>query len=298
MDNIGIIISITLMYATPLILAALGGIISELSGVTNIGIEGMMVIGAFAGAAAGYFSGNPWLGFLCAAGAGGLLALMHAIACVKFNANQIISGVALNLIGLGLSLFLSRIFFDGATQTLPVPNKLPKITLGGGISLDSTVVIALCLVAFVWIYLYRTRGGLRLRAIGEHPAAADTLGINVYLFRYLAVVASGLLAGMGGVAMSLAVVSSFTPIVISGHGYIALAAVIFGRWNPIGSSLACILFGFAQALVVILGGGEIAIPSQILAMLPYILTIAVLMLLKGKTAAPRASGVPYIKGSR
>ncbi|MEG0257578.1 MAG: ABC transporter permease [Christensenella sp.] len=298
MDNIGIIISITLMYATPLILAALGGIISELSGVTNIGIEGMMVIGAFAGATVGYFTGNPWIGFVCAALAGGLLALMHAVACIKFNANQIISGVALNLIGLGLSLFLSRIFFDGATQTLPVPNKLPRFTFGNGLGIDSTVVIALCFIVAAWFYLYRTRGGLRLRAIGEHPAAADTLGIHVYKIRYLAVMTSGLLAGLGGAAMSLAVVSSFSPTVISGHGYIALAAVIFGRWNPIGSSLACILFGFAQALVVVLGGGDIAIPSQVLAMLPYVLTIVVLMLLRGKTAAPRASGAPYIKGSR
>ncbi|MEG1753841.1 MAG: ABC transporter permease [Christensenella sp.] len=248
MDNIGIIISITLMYATPLILAALGGIISELSGVTNIGIEGMMVIGAFAGATVGYFTGNPWIGFVCAALAGGLLALMHAVACIKFNANQIISGVALNLIGLGLSLFLSRIFFDGATQTLPVPNKLPRFTFGNGLGIDSTVVIALCFIVAAWFYLYRTRGGLRLRAIGEHPAAADTLGIHVYKIRYLAVMTSGLLAGLGGAAMSLAVVSSFSPTVISGHGFIALAAVIFGKWSPQGAMRACLLFGFAQAM--------------------------------------------------
>ncbi len=299
MSSIGIAISITLMYATPLILAALGGIISERSGVTNIGIEGMMTIGAFTGAAVGYYSANPWIGFLCAALAGGLLASLHAIACIKFNANQIISGVALNLIGLGASLFLCRLLFDGVTQTLPVPEKLPKLVdNGAGFSLDATVLVALILVIAVWFFLYRTRGGLRLMAVGEHPAAADTLGVNVFKVRYMAVIVSGLFAGLGGAARTLAVVSSFSPIVISGHGYIALAAVIFGRWHPVGASLACVLFGFAQSLVVLLGGGSISVPSQILAMLPYIMTIAILMFMRGKTAAPKASGIPYIKGMR
>ncbi|MDL2236480.1 ABC transporter permease [Christensenellaceae bacterium OttesenSCG-928-K19] len=300
MDNIGIVFSITLMYATPLIFAALGGIISERSGVTNIGIEGMMTIGAFAGAAVGYFTANPWIGFACAAAAGGALSALHAIACVKFHANQIISGVALNLIGLGVSLFLSRLLFDGVTQTLPVPNKLPKLVENGpgGLNLDSTVLVVLIFIIGVWFFLYKSRGGLRLIAVGEHPAAADTLGVNVFRVRFLAVIVSGLFAGMGGAARTLAVVSSFSPIVISGHGYIALAAVIFGRWNPVGASLACLLFGFAQSLVVVLGGGDIAIPSQILAMLPYILTIVVLVLLRGKTNAPKASGIPYIKGQR
>lgn len=298
-------ISITFMYAAPLILAALGGVISERAGVVNIGIEGMMVMGAFMGAAVGYYSQNPWLGFVCAGLAGAVLALLHAIASITFRANQTVSGIALNFIGPGLSLFLCRLLFDGATMTKPVPNKIPKIlswtggstenALFNAANLDATVLLAFLLAALIWFILYKTKWGLRIRAVGEHPAAADTLGVNVYLIRYGAVVASGLLAGFGGAARSLAVVSNFTPTVISGHGFIALAAVIFGKWTPQGAVGACLLFGFAQALVVILGGGALAIPSQILSMLPYLMTIAVLILFVGRSAAPRASGVPYEK---
>ncbi len=304
-DSILLSISITFMYAAPLILAALGGVISERAGVVNIGIEGMMVMGAFMGAAVGYYSQNPWLGFVCAGLAGGVLALLHAVASITFRANQTVSGIALNFIGPGLSLFLCRLLFDGATMTKPVPNKIPKIlswtggstenALFNAANLDATVLLAFLLAAAIWFVLYKTKWGLRIRAVGEHPAAADTLGVNVYLIRYGAVVVSGLFAGFGGAARSLAVVSNFTPTVISGHGFIALAAVIFGKWTPQGAVGACLLFGFAQALVVILGGGALAIPSQILSMLPYLMTIAVLILFVGRSAAPRASGVPYEK---
>lgn len=301
-------INITLMYSAPLIFTSLGGVLSERSGVVNIGLEGMMVIGAFTGAAVGYFSHNPWFGFLAAGLAGGFLALFHAIACVSFRANQTISGVALNFIGLGVALFLSRLFFDGATMTKPVPNKMPKAftwLLGDtenqilrNLNVDITVVIALGIAALLWFILYKTKWGLRIRAVGEHPAAADTLGINVYRIRYIAVILSGVLAGFGGAAQSLAVVSIFSPTVISGHGFIALAAVIFGKWTPQGSVLACLLFGFAQALVVLLGGGTVNVPPQLLSMLPYVLTILVLVLFVGRSAAPKASGTPYEKGVR
>lgn len=296
------------MYSAPLIFTSLGGVLSERSGVVNIGLEGMMVIGAFTGAAVGYFSHNPWFGFLAAGLAGGFLALFHAIACVSFRANQTISGVALNFIGLGVALFLSRLFFDGATMTKPVPNKMPKAftwLLGDtenqilrNLNVDITVVIALGIAALLWFILYKTKWGLRIRAVGEHPAAADTLGINVYRIRYIAVILSGVLAGFGGAAQSLAVVSIFSPTVISGHGFIALAAVIFGKWTPQGSVLACLLFGFAQALVVLLGGGTVNVPPQLLSMLPYVLTILVLVLFVGRSAAPKASGTPYEKGVR
>ncbi len=305
LNSILIAIGITLMYSAPLVFAAIGGVISERSGVTNIGIEGMMSIGAFTGAAVGYYTVNPWLGLLCGGIAGGLLALLHAVASVTFRADQTVSGIAINLIGPGVSLFLSRLFFEGATMTKPVPNKLPKLfsILGiensslGSLNVDITAVLALLLVVIVWFIMYKTKWGLRMRALGEHPAAVDTLGVSVYRSRYLCVIISGILAGIGGASFTLAIISQFTPTAISGQGFIALAAVIFGKWRPFGAYWACLLFGFAQALVVTLGEKAV-VPSDILAMLPYILTILVLIVFVGRSSAPKASGKPYEKGAR
>lgn len=293
------------MYSAPLIFAALGGVVSERSGVINIGIEGMMTVGAFTGAAVGYYSGSAWFGFFAAGISGGVIALLHAIASVTFKADQTISGIAINLLGSGFSLFLCRLLFDGATMTKPVNSKLPKIfgedvsnSLLQNLNVDVTVILAIILTVVIWFVLYKTKWGLRICAVGEHPAAADTLGISVTKIRYLCVIISGILAGFGGASMTLAIIAQFTPTAISGQGYIALAAVIFGKWKPHGAYGACLLFGFAQALTVILGGGSFAIPSQILAMLPYILTIVVLILFVGKSVAPKADGVPYEKGAR
>lgn len=307
LNNILLAINITLMYSAPLILSALGGVITQRSGVDNIGIEGMMTFGAFAAAAVGYFTSNPWLGFLAGGLAGAALAVFHAVAAIHLQANQTISGVAMNFIGPGLALFLSRMFFEGATQTKPVPNKLPKILsmLGldtsnltiNAINIDITVPIAFLLVLIMWFFLYKTKWGLRVLACGEHPAAADSLGVNIYVVRYVCTILSGLFAGFGGAAMTLAVVANFSPTAISGHGFIALAAVIFGKWSPQGALRACLLFGFAQALVVMLGGMDY-IPSQLLAMLPYVLTIIVLVLFVGRSEAPKANGTPYRKGER
>lgn len=305
LNSILLLVGITLMYSAPLIFGALGGVVSERSGVVNIGIEGMMTVGAFAGAAVGFYSDNPWLGFLAAGISGGIMALLHGIASVTFKADQTISGIAINLLGAGFSLFLCRLLFDGATMTKPVNNKLPKIfgenvsnSLLQNLNVDITVVLALIFTVVIWFVLYKTKWGLRIRAVGEHPAAADTLGINVTKTRYLCVIISGILAGFGGASMTLAIISQFTPTSISGQGFIALAAVIFGKWTPHGTYGACLLFGFAQALTVILGGGSFAIPSQILAMLPYVLTIVVLILFVGKSVAPKEDGVPYEKGAR
>ncbi len=306
LSNILIAISITLMYSTPLALAAMGGVISERSGVVNIGIEGMMSIGALSGAAVGYFSGNPWLGLLFAGIAGGLMSLFHAVASITFRADQTVSGIALNLIGPGLALYLSRHFFGGATLTLPVPKKLPKIfdsqhlqgTAFSNFNLDVTVILAAIVVTLTWFLLYKTKWGLRIRAMGEHPQAVDTLGVSVYKTRYFCVILSGILAGLGGGTMTLAIISQFTPTAISGQGFIALAAVIFGKWRPFGAYAACLLFGFSQALVVMLGGGNLSVPSTLLAMIPYVLTIVMLILFVGRSSAPKASGVPYEKGAR
>lgn len=304
LNEIGFIIGISLMYASPLIYTALGGVISENSGVINIGLEGMMTVGAFVGATVGYFTGSPWIAFLAGGAASGLLALIHAIASITFGADQIVSGIAINFLGPGISLFLSRLFFNGATMTKPVANKIARPLNGifeRNSFLDlvlnqySTVYLAFILVGVIWFMLYKTKLGLRIRSVGEHPKAADTLGVNVYRIRYFAVVLSGVLAGFGGASMSLAVVSSFRPTLISGQGFIALAAMIFGNWKPQGAMWACLLFGAAQGFVIYLGGTSIEISSQILAMVPYIMTLVVLVLFVGRSKGPSANGDPYIK---
>ena len=303
-NTITLLLGVTLLYSTPMIFGALGGVLSERSGVINIGIEGMMTFGAFAGAAAGYYSGNPWIGVLCAALAGGVLALLHAVAAITCQADQTISGVAINLLGPALAVFFCRLAFDGSTMSYPVANKLPKIFGSGAegiwanLNVDVMVVVALLFAVAMWFVLYRTKWGMRILAVGENPAAADTLGINVYKTRYACVILSGILAGIGGATVTLGIVAQFTQTSIAGQGFIALAAVIFGKWKPMGAYRACLIFGFPQALTVVLGGGAIAVPTEILAMLPYVLTIVILILFVGKSVAPKADGVPYVKGRR
>ena len=304
MNTITLLLGVTLLYSTPMVFGALGGVLSERSGVVNIGIEGMMTFGAFAGAAAGYYSGNPWVGVLCAAAAGGILALLHAVAAISCQADQTISGVAINLLGPALAVFFCRQAFDGATMSYPVENKLPKM-MGSGVegmmanlNVDVMVLVALLFAVTMWFVLYRTKWGLRVLAVGENPAAADTLGINVYKTRYACVILSGILAGIGGAPVTLGIVAQFTQTSIAGQGFIALAAVIFGKWKPLGAYKACLIFGFSQALTVVLGGGALAVPTEILAMLPYVLTIIILILFIGKSVAPKADGVPYVKGKR
>lgn len=304
MNTITLLLGVTLLYSTPMVFGALGGVLSERSGVVNIGIEGMMTFGAFAGAAAGYYSGNPWVGVLCAAAAGGILALLHAVAAISCQADQTISGVAINLLGPALAVFFCRQAFDGATMSYPVENKLPKM-MGSGVegmmanlNVDVMVLVVLLFAVAMWFVLYRTKWGLRVLAVGENPAAADTLGINVYKIRYACVILSGILAGIGGATVTLGIVAQFTQTSIAGQGFIALAAVIFGKWKPLGAYKACLIFGFSQALTVVLGGGALAVPTEILAMLPYVLTIIILILFIGKSVAPKADGVPYVKGKR
>ena len=304
MNTITLLLGVTLLYSTPMVFGALGGVLSERSGVVNIGIEGMMTFGAFAGAAAGYYSGSPWIGVLCAALAGGILALLHAVAAITCQADQTISGVAINLLGPALAVFFCRLAFDGATMSYPVANKLPKIFGSGAegiwanLNVDIMVIVALLFAVAMWFVLYRTKWGMRILAVGENPAAADTLGINVNKTRYICVILSGILAGIGGATVTLGIVAQFTQTSVAGQGFIALAAVIFGKWKPLGAYRACLIFGFSQALTVVLGGGAVAVPTEILAMLPYVLTIVILILFIGKSVAPKADGVPYVKGRR
>jgi len=306
LSSLGFIIGTTLMYSTPLLFTSLGGVVSENSGVVNIGLEGMMTFGAFMAATVGYFTGNPWLGFLSGGLGAGFLGLLHAIACVSFGASQVVSGIAINFLGPGLALFLSRKFFDGATMTytLSIEMKMPKYfnhILPEGtfirqvLNQDITVFMVFSLVFVIWFVLYRTRLGLRIRAVGEHPKAADTLGVNVYRIRYLCVIFSGVFAGFGGAAMSIAVASNFFQTLISGQGFIALAAMIFGKWKPQGAMIACLIFGAAQAMVIFIGGTALRVPNEFLSMMPYVLTLVILMGFVGKAVAPAADGIPYIK---
>ena len=306
-NSLGFIIGTTLMYSAPLIYTSLGGVLSESSGVINLGLEGMMTIGAFAGAAAAYFTGNPWLAFLIAGICGGLFALIHAVISITFCGNQTISGVAINFLAPALALFLCRKFFSGGAMTPPIDlsEKLPKLFSGvfpDGTFLnyvltqDAGVYFSFILVFILWFVMYKTRFGLRVRAIGEHPRAADTLGISVAKYRYICVILSGFLAGLGGASVSIGVSSLWFNSTICGQGYIAMAAMIFGKWKPQGAMAASLVFGLATAAVVFFGGGDGLIPANFLSMLPYVATIIILILFVGKSNAPKANGVPYKKG--
>lgn len=233
--NLGLIINATLIATPPLLFAALGSCFSENSGVVNIGIEGMMTIGAFIGAVVALFTGNPWIGFLCGGLAGAAFGLIHAIACVSFGADQTISGTAINFLAPGLAIFLCKAMFDNSSDTAPldVTSKLPRMFenvfpvgsfWNNVLNAYSAAYLSFIVVAIVWFIFYKTRFGMRLRAVGEHPKACDTLGINVYRIRYIAVITSGFLAGLGGAYVTLATVNQFRPNVIVGQGFIAIAA--------------------------------------------------------------------------
>lgn len=289
--------------ATPLIFAALGGIFSERSGVVNIALEGMMLIGAFTAMFVTYHTGLPWVGVLGAIAAGALIGLLHAVFCIRYRANQVVTGTAINIFAGGLTVFLLRYFFGAAGTspsvntiadiTIPVLNRIPWI--GRVIGRQNPLVyLALIAVVVVHIILYKTPWGLRLRAVGEHPRAADTVGVNVFRMRYLAVIISGSLAGLGGTYLSIAHLSRFSEGMTAGRGFIALAAVIFGKWTPFGALGACLFFGYADALQMRLQ--DVGIPTQFMNMLPYILTIVALVGFVGKAVGPKASGQPYIKG--
>lgn len=304
MIDLAFIIGTALMYATPLIFGSLGGVTSERSGVINIGIEGLMTFGAFMGSLLAVKTGNIWWAFFGASLSTTLLVLLHALASIEFRANQVISGMSLNFIGPGLALYMCRYFFDGASITPPLnlENKIPK--LSDTKLLDNqifdlvfnqylSVYVAILAVIFITYLLLKTPFGLHLRATGEHPKAIKTQGLNPKFYQYVGVLSSGFLAGLGGASMSLAMVSNFRPTLISGHGFIALAALIFGKWHPIGATLACLFFGLAQALVVYFGGFEnFVISSQLLALLPYLMTIIILVGFIGKAESPKALGTP------
>lgn len=301
MDNLGYLFSFdmllsTLRLAIPLALAAIGGTICERSGIINLGIEGMMLMGAFGGVLGTHLFGNPWLGTLFAILVGGVFGLLHAVLCIRFRTNQSVSGVGINIFATGLTVVLARVVWntDGISGTVeqvplvsvPILKDIPGI---GRLFTEQSpyLYITVLIVAVAWYAMYRTKAGLRLRAIGDHPQAVSTVGVNVKLYRYVAVIICGMLCGLAGAYLSIVQNNLFVNNMVAGRGFMALAANIFGGWNPVGSFLASLVFAFAQAIRINL---SINIPDQFLQMLPYILTLLVLIGVGRKVKGPEAAG--------
>jgi general nucleoside transport system permease protein len=307
----------TVRLATPLLLACLAGLFSERAGIFDIGLEGKMLMAAMLSAAVAYVSGSVWLGLLAGIGASLLLAALHGLASITFRGNQLISGVAINFLAAGLSVLIAQDWFyqGGRTPSLTGGARFEPITLPFADALAGVPVVgpiyqqlisghtlpvylAFLCVPLTWWVLYRTRFGLRLRAVGENPAAVDTAGISVVGLRYAAVMICGLLCGIAGAYLATALQAGFIKDMTAGRGYIALAALIFAKWRPWYALGACLLFGFLQAIAlrfqsIDLGG--ITIPVQVMDALPYILTVVILAGFVGRAIPPRAGGEPYVK---
>jgi general nucleoside transport system permease protein len=283
--------------ATPLILAALGGMFSERSGIINIALEGLMLAGAFTAAAATYELSNPYLGLLCGMAAGAFVALIYAIAVIEFEANQVVAGTAINFLMLGLPQLLSGAIYDSSGSTPQIDKQFLLPEFFNSISIAS--IFAFLLVPLCWYVLYKTPFGLRLRAVGENPAAADAAGVNVIRLRYVAVILSGVLAAAGGAYLSIGQSSLFTRGMTAGRGFIALAALILAKWKPVPVLFACLFFGLTEALTIPLANYKLAsgenIPVQFVQIIPYVLTIIVLAGFIGLSRAPKALGIPYSK---
>lgn len=310
------IIPVTIAYAAPLIFTAIGGVFSERSGVVNIGLEGLMVMGAFIGILFSLLYGDtfgawtPWIALLVAMIVSALFSVLHAVASISFRADQVVSGVAINMLGIAIALFSVKMIF-GKGQTDLIQTKIPRIdipilkdipVIGPMLfkSVYGSSILAIIIAILAWFVIYKTPFGLRLRSVGEHPMAADTMGINVTRTRYIAVIISGALAGIGGAVYAITTTNDFGHATINGQGFMALAAMIFGKWHPIGAMGAALFFGFAQALAI--SASKIPyiqdIPTVYLHILPYVLTIFALAGFIGRANAPKANGKPYIKGER
>jgi ABC-type uncharacterized transport system permease subunit len=307
------LIAAMLRFAVPLAFGAIGGVLNERAGVVNIGIEGMMLTGAFFGIWAAAWSGSWVIGVLMAMVFGGALALVHAFFSIHLRADQIVVGFAINFLALGLTGYLFRSIY-GTQGTPSDVDRIPDIHLPldwlrevgiwklqvgvliddvfGQLNLMIWVMFAVLILA--WIMLFKTPIGLRLRSVGEHPRAAETVGISVYGIRYAAVIASGMLAALGGAYLSIGFTGSFNENMTSGRGFIALAAVILGKWNPVGAFMACLLFGFGYALSIPLQR-EADVSANLVSTLPYVLTLIALVGVIGRSIPPAAVGRPYSK---
>jgi len=302
--NLAGMLRLSLLQAIPLTLGALSGIMCERSGVVNIGIEGMMLIGALTGTLLASASGSIWIGLVSALIAGGLIGYIHALLSIKYKVDQIISGMFINIFATGITSFIAAKFLvefpelnqPGTFQVIKIP-LLSRIPIIGGILFQQNLLVyaTFVLLFVVHIGLYQTKWGLRMRMVGEHPRAAETLGVDVYRTRYIAVTLGGILAGMGGAYLTLGSVGRFDRLMTAGRGFIGLASMIFGNWNPFGAFGASFIFGFATSLQGKLAILNVPIPSQFLLMAPYVATMIVLVGVVGQVTAPAADGVPYDK---
>ncbi|WP_020409748.1 ABC transporter permease [Hahella ganghwensis] len=317
-DTILLTLDATLRVSTPLIFAAFAGMFSERSGVIDISLEGKMLAGAFTAAAVAYTTESAWLGLGAAILVSISLAMLHGVACITFRGNQVVSGVAINILAAGLTMSLGLSWFRQGGQTPLLPDEarftsihfpfaetLRDLPLLGGLYSELLsghnilVYMAFMMVPLAWWILFRTRYGLRLRAVGENPKAVDTAGISVTRLRYSALVFAGILCGLAGTYISAAHNAQFVRDMTAGQGFIALAALIFGKWRPLPVLGACLLFGLLDAIAVRLQGTELpgigVIPVQFIEAMPYILTVVLLAGFFGKAVAPKAIGVPYVK---
>lgn len=307
-DAVPVILSAAITAGTPILFAALGEILCERSGVLNLGVEGMMLVGAVAGFSAAVVSGSPWLGLLAAMAAGGALSLVHAFLSITLRSNQVVSGLALTIFGTGLSSFLGKKYIG-----IPVPASFVKISIpllknipliGPALfEQDAMVYISLILVPVIWYYINKTRYGLNLRAVGENPSAADAAGINVSLIQYVYVFLGGALAGLGGAYLSLAYAPSWLENMVAGRGWIAVALVIFASWDPLKALIGSYIFGGLDILGFRLQTLGVMIPSFFLKMLPYIFTVVVLVITTSRKnryvwMGPAALGQPYDREER
>lgn len=302
---VAVLIPATLRFTTPLLFAALGGLFSERSGIVNIALEGIMLFGALAAAVvaqqveAPFLKTDsnavlpwvPWVGVIAAMLVGGFVAWIHALASIKYRADQVISGTAINLLATGVPAVILQYFYNNTSDSASVKNVLPLWGIGA-VQFSPLVYIAFLIVPVVSYVLYRTPFGLRLRSVGEAPQAAASVGVNVMRMRYTAVIISGMLAGLAGAYLSIGNLDKFNRGMSANQGFIALAALIFGKWLPWNTMGACLLFGFFTALKILLGGGDL-LPPAIVEMLPFILTILVLAGFIGRSRAPKAIGKPY-----
>lgn len=303
------VIASTLRVATPLILCALAGLLSERAGVIDIGLEGKMLFAAFAAGTVGVWSGSTAVALLAAMGVAVVLSWLHGLACVSHQGDQVVSGVAINIIAAGLTAVLGIAWFKQGGQTPPVsdavriqavfPSMADAPLLSALFGHNALVYLSLLLVPAVWWGVYRTRFGLRLRAVGENPAMVDAAGVSVTRLRYAALTLNGMLCGLAGAYLVLAQNASFVPNMTAGRGFMALAAMIFGQWHPVKALWACLLFGALDAIAIRLQGVSLPVvgevPVQAVQALPYLLTVVLLAGFIGKSVAPRALGQAYLK---
>jgi len=289
------LITVTITKAIPMIYASLGGLFSERSGVVNICLEGIMLTGAFSAVVFTHLTGSLWIGLLGAIIIGSLMGLLHGILSIKFKVNQIVGGTAINIFAAGATEYLIPVIYGkpGATPPLAVTFERQSFIL----SKYFLIYMAFVLAGLIHVFLYRTSYGLRVRAVGEHPKAADTVGVNVYITRYLCVIMSGALAAIGGAYLSIGESGLFSKGMTANRGFIALAALIFGKWTPLGTLGACLFFGFCDNLQSTLQG-KVPIPSEFMLMIPYVLTIIAIAGVIGRSRPPAASGVPYDPSER